>query len=157
MRPTSKVGGKWRYLFRTIDSQGRLIDFKLMEKRSSSAAYRFLKHAVDISGTLQPDKIVTDKSGAYPEAIARLKREKRLREETRHRTTKHLNNHIEADHGALKQRIKPTGSFKTMSTARATLKGFEVMRMIRRGDCSVAEPGIRGEVRFINTLFDLAA
>ena len=39
----------------------------------------------------------------------------------------------------------------------ATIKGFEVMRMIRRRHCILIEPGVTGEVRFVNKLFDLAA
>jgi transposase, IS6 family len=36
-----KVGGKWRYLWRAIDKQGRLIDFLLSDRRNAKAAYRF--------------------------------------------------------------------------------------------------------------------
>ena len=42
---------------------------------------------------------------------------------------KNINNLIEADHGKLKRLIKPTLGFKSMKTAYATIKGFEVMRM----------------------------
>jgi hypothetical protein len=42
-------------------------------------------------------------------------------------------NVIEADHGKLKQLIKPVRGFKTMRTAYATIKGFEVMRTLRKG------------------------
>ena len=38
-----------------------------------------------------------------------------------------------------------------------TIKGFEVMRMIRKRQCILLEPGITGEVRFVNKLFGLAA
>jgi transposase, IS6 family len=46
---------------------------------------------------------------------------------------------------------------RSMKTAYATIKGFEVMRMIRRRQCILLEPGVTGEVRFVNKLFDLAA
>jgi hypothetical protein len=42
-------------------------------------------------------------------------------------------------------------------TAYATIKGFEIMRMIRRRHCILIEPGVTGEVRFLDKLFDLAA
>ena len=67
------------------------------------------------------------------------------------------NNIIEADHGALKRVIRPTRGFQRMETASATLKGFEVMRMIRRGHCMLPEPGVTGEIRLVNQLFGLAA
>ncbi|GEO18325.1 DDE-type integrase/transposase/recombinase [Microvirga aerophila] len=39
------------------------------------------------------------------------------------------NNIIEADQGALKRVIRPTRGFQSMKTARAAIKGFEVMRI----------------------------
>jgi transposase, IS6 family len=53
--------------------------------------------------------------------------------------------------------IRRVRGFKTMRTAAATIKGFEIIRMIRRGHCILKEPGARGEVRFVNKLFDIAA
>ena len=67
------------------------------------------------------------------------------------------NNRIEADHGPIKRLCRATLGFKSMKTAYATIKGFEVMRMIRKRQCILLEPGVTGEVRFVNTLFDLAA
>jgi transposase-like protein len=58
-----------------------------------------------------------------------------LWKDVEHRTSKYLNNIIEADHGALKRVIRSTRGFQSTKTASATLKGFEVMRMIRRGHC----------------------
>ena len=80
-----------------------------------------------------------------------------LKDTVQHRTSKYLNNRIEADHGALKRLIRPTRGFQSMKTAYATIKGFEIMRMIRHRHCILIEPGGTGEVRFVNKLFDLAA
>lgn len=38
-----KIGGRWAYLYRTVDSHGRTIDFYLSSRRNTHAAYRFLK------------------------------------------------------------------------------------------------------------------
>ena len=67
------------------------------------------------------------------------------------------NNRIEADHGALKRVIRPTRGFQRMKTASATIKGFEVMRMIRRGHCILPQPGATGKIRLVNQSFGLAA
>jgi transposase-like protein len=64
---------------------------------------------------------------------------------------------LEADHGALKRLINPTRGFKSLPTASATIKGFEVMRMICKGQCLMLEPGTTGELRFEYRLFRLAA
>jgi transposase-like protein len=47
--------------------------------------------------------------------------------------------------------------FQRMKTAYAILKGFEVMRMIRRGHCVLRKSGATGQIRFVNQLFGLAA
>jgi transposase, IS6 family len=62
---------------------------------------------------------------------------------------------MEAAHGALKRVIRPTRGFQTMKTAAATMKRFEVMRMIRRGHCLTSKPHVKDEVRFVNKLFDI--
>jgi len=94
---------------------------------------------------------------SYPKAIRRLQNEGLLPQDVEHRTSKYLNNIIEADHGALKRMIRPTRRFQRMKTASATLKGFEVMRMVRRGHCILSQRGVTGETRLVNQLLGLAA
>ena len=72
---------------------------------------------------------VADLCRCHPE----LKAEGKCPTETRHRQVKYLNNVIEADHGKLKLLIRPVRGFKTLKTAYATIKGFEVMRALRKG------------------------
>ena len=62
-----------------------------------------------------------------------MKKEGKCPKDVEHREVKYLSNVIEADHGKLKQLIKPVRGFKTMKTAYATIKGFEVMRGLRKG------------------------
>jgi transposase, IS6 family len=152
-----RVGGKWKYLFRAVDKYGRLIAFRLSERRNTNAAYRFLRKALRAVSDYPPSSITTDKLASYPKAIRRLQNEGLLPKDVVHRTSKYLNNIIEADHGALKRVIRPTRGFQQIKTARAALKGFEVMRMIRRGHCVLARPGVIGEIRLVNQLFGLAA
>jgi IS6 family transposase len=151
------VGGKWKYLFRAVDKHGRLIDFMLAGRRNTTAAHRFLGKTLKTMRPWPPSSIITDQLGSYPKAISRLQRERKLSDSTKHRTNKYLNNIIEADHGALKRVIRSTRGFQTMKTASATIKGFEVMRMIRRGHCLTCEPRVQDEVRLINKLFEVFA
>ncbi len=62
-----------------------------------------------------------------------------------HRQVKYLNNVIEADHGKLKQLIKPVRGFKALKTAYATIRGFEVMRALRKGQAAVFN--LTGDIR----------
>ena len=80
-----------------------------------------------------PQTINTDKSPTYGSVITQLKEEGKCPEDTVHRQVKYLNNIVEADHGKLKRLINPVRGFKSMETAYATIKGFEVMRLFRKG------------------------
>jgi transposase, IS6 family len=145
-----KVSGRWKYQFRAVDKHVRLIDFMLSDRRNTRATYRFLGKALTTMRHWPPSSVTTDQLGSYPRATMCLQREGKLSDDTKHRTCKYLNNIIEADHGARKRVIRPTRGFQTMKTAAATIKGFEVMRMIRRGQCITCKPHVSDEVRFVN-------
>src|SRR3546814_10051855 len=53
--------------------------------------------------------------------------------------------------------IKPVRGFKSMPTAYATIKGFEVMRALRKGQAQAwcLQPGIMGEVRLVERAFGI--
>jgi IS6 family transposase len=76
-----------------------------------------------------------------------------------HRQVKYLNNVVEADHGKLKQLIRPVRGFKTLKTAYATIMGFEVMRALRKGQAAIFNltKDIRGEVRIVERAFGIGA
>ena len=76
------------------------------------------------------------KAPTYGAALAELKAEGKCPEETEHRQVNYLNNVVEADRGKLKLPIRPVRGFKTLKTAYATIKGFEVMRALRKGRAS---------------------
>jgi transposase-like protein len=153
-----KVKGKWRYLYRAVDSMGRTIDFYLSQTRNAKAAKRFLGKALRSCREWEkPYVINTDKAKCYIKAISELKNEGILPAECKHRQVKYLNNIVEADHGKLKRLIKPTLGFKSMKTAYATIKGFETMHLLRKGQASAfrIQEGVMGEVRLIERCFHL--
>jgi hypothetical protein len=61
------------------------------------------------------------------------------------------------DHGKLKRLVKPTLGFKSMKTAFATIKGFEIMRMFKKGQFTLWTygQGLKGEVRLIESQFGI--
>jgi transposase, IS6 family len=152
-----RVDGRWKSLFRAVDKHGQLIDFMLSYRRSTRAAYRFLREALKTRSDHPPYSITTNKLASYLKAIRDLQSEGLLSRDVEHRTSKYLNNLIKADHGAPRRMIRTTRGFQRMRTASATLRGFEVMRVIRRGHCVLAQLGALGEIRLINQLFGLAA
>ncbi|WP_027156483.1 IS6 family transposase [Methylobacter luteus] len=124
-----KIKGQWMYLYRTVDKEGQTIDFLLTAHRNKKAALRFLKKAVRQHGL--SDKVAIDKSGANTAAL------ETFQEETGHkieiRQSKYLSNRIEQDHRAIKRIVRPMLAFKTFASARCTLRGIELMHMIKKG------------------------
>jgi IS6 family transposase len=146
------VKGKWVYLYRALDKNGDTIDFYLSSTRNANAAKRFLGKALrSIPEYSHPRTINTDKNSAYGKAITALKLEGKCSQELEHRQFKYINNIIESDHGKLKRLIKSTLGFKSMKTAYATIKGFEIMRMFKKGRFELWKygQGIQGEIGII--------
>ncbi|MCC7528324.1 MAG: IS6 family transposase [Candidatus Melainabacteria bacterium] len=153
-----KVKGQWKYLYRAIDKSGRTIDFYLSHTRSMEAARRFLGKTFKKQQSWDlPSKINTDKNAAYGAALDSMKKSGKCDLDVEHRQVKYLNNRLEADHGKLKRLIKPVRGFKSMKTAYATIKGFEVMRIFKKGQMRIWQqlPGIKGEVWLVEKQFGI--
>ena len=155
-----KVRGEWAYLYRAVDKHGNTIDFYLSPTRNTTAAKRFLSKALrGLKDWEKPHVINTDKPPTYAAALAELKKEGKCPKSTVHRQAKYLNNVIKADHGKLKQLIRPVRGFKSLKTAYATIKGFEVMRALRKGQAHAfnVTGDVRGEARIVERAFGLGA
>jgi len=74
-----------------------------------------------------------------------------------YRHVPYLNTVIEADHGKLKQLIKPVRGFKTPKTAYATIKRFGVMRALQKGQGRPwqQQEGTIGEVSVIKRQYGI--
>ena len=71
---------------------------------------------------------------------------------------KYLNNIVEQDHRFIKRRVKPGLGFWSFQSAWRTLRGYEVMNMIRKGQLHGAPKGdIVSQNRMIAQAFGLAA
>lgn len=66
-------------------------------------------------------------------------------------------NRIESDHAALKQRLRPMRSFRTLSGAKATLAEIETFRTIRNGQLENSKVGVGNEIVFVANFFPDAA
>lgn len=65
-----------------------------------------------------------------------MKQEGNLSQRVEHHQIKYRNNRLESDHGKLKRLINPA-RVQSMKTAYATIKGFEVMRMFKKGQFNI--------------------
>nr|WP_065335501.1 IS6 family transposase [Tritonibacter mobilis] len=152
-----RVGGRWCYLWRAVDQFGQLIDFRLTAKRNPKAARAFMRQAQEAVRLYHPLTIVTDKAHSYAKVIGEINARLAPEDVIRHADRKYLNNRIESDHAALKQRLSPMRGFRTMAGAKAALAGIETYRTIRKGQFENCERGVANEIDFVAKLFPEAA
>ena len=114
-----KVKGRWIYLYRAVDKQGRTVDFLLSEKRDVGAAKRFFSKAMKNNGA--PRVITLDAYAASHRAVAEMKSARTMPRRVGVRSNKYLNNVIEQDHRRIKHRIGPMLGFKRFDTAAMAL------------------------------------
>jgi len=153
-----RVGGKWRYLWRAIDASGQMIDFRLTARRDAKAAKAFLNKAIERVRLRRPIIIVTDKAPTYRRVIREINhRYDPHFDSIRHIDRKWRNNLIESDHAAMKRILGYRQSFRSLRSAKATLSGIETIRTIKRGHIQHRQPGVLGEIAFIDALFNGSA
>jgi putative transposase len=138
-----RVRGRWRYLYRAIDSNGDTVEFWLSQRCNLAAAKRFLRKTLERHG--RPERIVIDGSQTNREAILSCDTADRLRDRSRRqlkpiriRQRAYLNNRIEQDHRAVKRRVRPMLGFNSVASARAILGGIEMVHMMRKQQATYA-------------------
>ena len=104
-----------------------------------------------------PRVITVDKNPAYPPAVNELKNDRILPQNVNLRQIKYLNNMVEQDHRSIKRIVRPMLGFQSISTAIKTIKGIEIMHMIKKGQVDTLNRCVLNEVNFINQLFGIAA
>ena len=123
-----------------------------------SSAKRFFCKTLQASHTQEPRVINVDKNAAYPKAIDEVKAEEELPLSVELRQNKYLNNRVEQDHRFIKRLTRPGMGFGSFNTARRTLRGFEVMNMIRKGQVVGVEKGaVKARTQFMSQIFGVAA
>jgi transposase, IS6 family len=153
-----KIKGKWRYLYRAVDSAGQTIDFMLSAKRDTKAAKRFFRKMLKRPQHPSPRVINVDQNKAYPPAVEELKEEGVLSIASQLGRCKRLNNIVEQERRFIKHRVNPGLGFYSFKTARRTIGGYDVTNMIRKGQVEgIGKGDIRGQVRFVESLFKIAA
>jgi len=145
-------------LYRAVDKYGDTLDFLLTAKRDATAAKRFFRKTLNARNSTTPSVINADKHAAYPPALAALQEDKRLPQSSKLRQNKYLNNVIEQDHRFLQQLMKPGLGFKSFNTARRTIKGYEAMHMLRKGQVvGVPKGDAQAQLNFMAQIFGVVA
>ncbi|WP_405098419.1 IS6 family transposase [Micromonospora sp. NBC_01412] len=121
-----KVNGVWRYVYRTVDQHGQVIDVLVSARRDAAAARRFFHRALN-SLKVTPSEVVTDANPVYPRVLDELV------PSAWHHVERHANNPIEADHSQLKHRLRPMRGLRTDRTAQTIITGHAFVQNLRRG------------------------
>ncbi len=149
-----EVKSEWKYLYRAVDSLGNTLDFMLSARRDARAAERFFRKVRNAAHNQTPRVINVDKNAAYPPAIDELKADPPLPSTAELRRVKYLNNIVELrTHRFVKRRVNPGMGFARFNTARRTLRGYEAMNMIRKGQfsrCRKRRNYLSGRIRVSN-------
>jgi IS6 family transposase len=151
-----KVKGKWKYLYRAVDSQGCTIDFMLSSTRDIIAVKRFFKQTIS-NGAVKPKTITTDKHSSYIKAISQLQAQNTLPKSLVHRQCKYVNNIIESDHQRVKRIANPMLGFKTMDSAKRCIQSIEAMAMMLKRQTHYLKLSILEQVQFVKRLFRIYA
>src|SRR5918912_1803172 len=128
----ARIRGRWHYIYRAIDGSGQIVDAYVSPTRDLAAARSFFDVAITSSGTT-PRRVITDKAGPYPPALALVV------PGVLHRTGRYRTNGIERDHGFLKERLRPMRGRKSRRSAAIFVRGHALVRNIRRGFYRVVE------------------
>jgi transposase, IS6 family len=125
------VAGQWRYVYRAIGQFGQVIDVFVSPRRDAKAARCFFERAIATTAII-PVEVVTDRAAAYPAVLDELV------PAARHRIEQYANNHVEADHGRLKARLRPMRGLKQDHSAKVMITGHAFIQNLRRGHYELA-------------------
>jgi len=126
------VRGGRHYLYRAVDRRGKSVASLLCADRSMEAAQAFFHTAVSQAGVPWPEKINVDGNSATHRGLRLLGDEDSRWRNVDVRARRYLNNVVEQDHRAIKQRCAPMLGLKTFHSAAITLAGIELAHRIRK-------------------------
>ena len=156
MRLSSRIAGKWLYLFRAVDGHGQTVDFYLSETRDRVAAKLFLQQALANPDNQPPNVFARDGLRSYSAAIRELQAAGNVTRRCRQRTRRYCNNRIESDHRHIKRRLRAMQGPRTAITAWAAIQGIEAAQMIRKGQVlGITKRDLHGQAWVFRALLGL--
>jgi transposase-like protein len=139
-----KIKGRWTYLYRAVDKEGKTVDFLLRAKRDVDAAKAFFRLAFKNQG--RPPRVITlDGYPASHRAAREVLMEHQHDKQTEIRSSKFLNNLIEQDHRSIKLRLGPMLGMKRFRNASIVIAGIELVHRIRKGQFKIGMLRVNGK------------
>jgi transposase-like protein len=127
------VRGGRHNLFRAVDKNGKSIGSLLCNDRNKESAQAFFRAAVADGRVPWPKKINIDGNKATLRGLESLGKEDPRWRQVEVRARRYLNNVVEQDHRAIKQRCASMLKLKSFRSAAVTLAGVELAHRIRKG------------------------
>jgi transposase-like protein len=131
------IRGRWNYLYRAVDREGKSIHSLLCEDRTVGSAQEFFRQAVKVSGSGWPEKVNLDGNTATRLGLRLLGKEDSRWQFVTVRACRYLNNIVEQDHRAIKRRCGAMLGLKSFRTAAITFSGIELAHRIRKRQFTV--------------------
>jgi transposase-like protein len=126
------IRGRWRYLYRAVDKQGKTVDLLLRPDRGIAAAQAFFRKALVTNQMRFPRKVTLDGHVPSHLGLRLLRRENPKWKYVEMRSRKYLNNIIEQDHRAIKRRCASMKGFKSFANASIKIAGIELAHRIHK-------------------------
>src|SRR5438477_738029 len=108
------IGGKWMYLWRTVDAEGEVLDCLVQSRRDKLAAKKLMRKLLKKQG-FAPSHLVTDHLKSYPAAF------QEMRLTAVHHRGKRTNNRAESSHVLIRRRERKMQGFKSAKSAQRFL------------------------------------
>ena len=115
-----RINGVVHYLWRAVDQRGVVLDILVQAKRDGAAAKRFFKRLLSGLG-YEPKRLVTDGLRSYGVA------KRTLLPNTKHRTSRYLNNRAENSHRPTRRRERQMQRFKSAEQAQQFLSAHAMI------------------------------
>jgi transposase-like protein len=138
-----KIKGRWTYLYRAVDKEGKTVDFLLRAKRDV-AGQGLLPAGLHEPGSTAA-KITLDGYQASHRAAKEALDEHPEGNQCEIRSSKYLNNRIEQDHRSIKLRLAPMLGLKNFRQAATTIAGVELMHRIRKSQFKLGKLRIKNK------------
>ena len=134
---TARFRAGRRYLYRAVDRDGKSVHSLLCEDRTVESAQAFFRAAVARTDVCWPTKINVDGNTATHRGLRLLGEEDQRWCSVVLRACRYLNNVVEQDHRAKKQRCMSMLGLKTFRSAATTFAGIELAHRIRKRQYSL--------------------
>ena len=128
-----RVRGRSHWLYRAVDRNGHSVHSLLCVNRTIESAKAFFRSAVARPEVSWPATINLDGNAATHQGLRALGVEDERWKSVKVRANRYLNNLVEQDHRAVKQRCASMLGLKAFGTAAVTFRGIELAHRVRKG------------------------